>query len=107
MPNFISEDQIEQALLLKLQHVYGHDVLECDTADREDLNDGSGRADKREVFLSDRLKAAAVAHNAGIPEAVIDGSLEMITARSRAAIVAKPVAEENFGEMTTFLKRSG
>ena len=47
MPNFISEDQIEQALLQRLQHVCGFDVLECYTADPADLNDGSGRKDKR------------------------------------------------------------
>jgi type I restriction enzyme R subunit len=29
MPNFISEDQIEQALLQRLQHVCGFDVLDC------------------------------------------------------------------------------
>ena len=44
MPNFISEDQIEQALLQQLQHVHGYDVLACGTAEREDLNDGSGTA---------------------------------------------------------------
>jgi type I restriction enzyme R subunit len=84
MPNFISEDQIEQALLQKLQHVHGYDVLECGTADRENLNDCSGRADKREVFLLDRLKAAAVALNPAVPEAVIDAALEKLTARRPA-----------------------
>ena len=39
MPNFISEDQIEQALLQRLQHVCGFDVLECYTTDPTDLND--------------------------------------------------------------------
>lgn len=84
MPNFISEDQIERALLQKLQHVHGYDVLECGTAEREDLNDGSGRADKREVFLLDRLRAAAGALNPGIPADVIDGAIETLTARRPA-----------------------
>jgi|GEM_PF-3386398 len=52
MPNFISEDQIEQALLQRLQHVCGFDVLECHTTDPADLNDGSGRLDKRDVLLT-------------------------------------------------------
>ena len=52
MPNFISEDQIEQALLQRLQHLCGFDVLDCHTADPADLNDGSGRADKREVLVT-------------------------------------------------------
>lgn len=84
MPNIISEEQIERALLQKLQHVHGYDVLECGTADREDLNDGSGRADKHEVFLLDRLKAAAVALNPAVPEPVIDAALETLTARRPA-----------------------
>ena len=51
MPNFISEDQIERALVQKLQHLHGFDVLECHTEDPEDLNDGSGRAKKSDVIL--------------------------------------------------------
>ena len=44
MPNFISEDQIERALVRKLRHLHGFDSLDCHTDDAEDLNDGSGRA---------------------------------------------------------------
>lgn len=44
MPNFISEDQIEQALLKKLKEQFGFELLNCYTADAEDLNDGSSRA---------------------------------------------------------------
>ena len=58
MPNFISEDDIEQALLQRLQHLAGWNTLNCFTAQPDDLNDGSGRADKREVILADRLRAA-------------------------------------------------
>jgi hypothetical protein len=43
MPNFISEDQIERALVQKLQHLHGFDVLECHTKDPEDLDDGGCR----------------------------------------------------------------
>ena len=54
MPNFISEDDIEQAMVQRLQHLYGYDVLDCYTADPADLNDGSGRTDKREVVFRGR-----------------------------------------------------
>ncbi|MFL1467007.1 hypothetical protein [Marinobacter sp. HN1S83] len=47
MASFISEDNIEQALLQRLQHIHGFNVLDCYTAKLEDLNDGSHRADKR------------------------------------------------------------
>jgi type I restriction enzyme R subunit len=39
MPNFISEDQIEQATLQKLQQEHGFQLLNCYTANAEDLND--------------------------------------------------------------------
>lgn len=56
MPNFLSENQIEQALLQRLRHLHGFDVLVCHAAEVEDLNDGSGRGDKREVILLDGVK---------------------------------------------------
>jgi len=43
MPNFISEDDIEQAMLQRFEHVHGYDSLNCYKADPADLNDGSGR----------------------------------------------------------------
>ena len=46
MPNFISEDQIERALVQKLQQLYGFDTLNCYTEDPEDLRDGSGRTQR-------------------------------------------------------------
>ncbi len=84
MPNFISEDDIEQALLQNLQHLHGFDVLECYTTDPDDLNDGSGRTDKREVIFIDRLKDAAVRLNPAIPEPTIDGALATFTAKRQA-----------------------
>jgi hypothetical protein len=86
VPNFISEDQIEQTLLQKLQHVHGYDVLDCNTEEREDLADRSCRASKREVILLDRLREAAVALNPGIPAAVIDSALEKLTDRRLAML---------------------
>lgn len=41
LPNFISEDQIEQTFLPQLQHVHGYEVLDCNPEEREDLGDGS------------------------------------------------------------------
>ena len=78
MPAPISEDDIEQAMLQRLQHLYGYDVQDCFTADPADLNDGSGRSDKREVILRDRLRAAAIKLNQGIPESAIDAALQQL-----------------------------
>ena len=84
MPDFISEDDIEQAMVQRLQHVCGYDTLDCFTADPADLNDGSGRPDKRDVIFQDRLKAAAIALNPGIPESAIDDALKQLCDKRRA-----------------------
>jgi len=84
MPNFISEDQIEVALVQKLQHLHGFDSLNCHTEDPEDLNDGSGRANKREVILLDRLREAATRLNPGIPTKAIEEALEKLLDRRQA-----------------------
>ena len=84
MPNFISEDDIEQALLQNLQHVHSFDVLDCYTADADDLNDGSGRTDKHDVIFTDRLKEASVRLNPSIPESAIDEALTKFTAKRQA-----------------------
>ncbi|MFQ5472759.1 MAG: type I restriction endonuclease subunit R, partial [Dehalococcoidia bacterium] len=84
MPNFISEDDIEQAMMQRLQHVYGYDTLNCFTADPAELNDGSGRTDRRDVILHDRLKEAAIALNPGVPESAIDDALKQLCDKRRA-----------------------
>ena len=84
MPNFISEDQIEQALVQKLQHMHGFDVLDCFTENPEDLNDGSKRASKRDVILLDRLREAAIRLNPVIPQAAIEVALERLFDRRQA-----------------------
>lgn len=87
--NFISEDDIEQALLQRLQHECGFDVLNCYTAKPDDLNDGSGRSDKREVILADRLRAALERLNPQVPEEVLDQALaELLLPRTAMTLVA-------------------
>ncbi len=78
MPNFISEDNIEQAMLQRLQHLYGYDVQECFTSDPADLNDGSGRTDKREVVFPIHLKQAVTTLNPDIPESAIDDAIRQL-----------------------------
>lgn len=79
MANFISEEAIEQAMVQRLQLLYGYDALDCYTADPADLNDGSGRTDKRDVILLDRLKAAAIALNPDIPDSAIDDAIRQLS----------------------------
>ena len=84
MPNFISEDDIEQAMVKRLQAVFGYDTLNCFTAEPSDINDGSARTDKRDVILLDRLKEAAIALNPGIPESAIDDALRQLCDKRQA-----------------------
>jgi len=89
MASFISEDNIEQALLQRLQHIHGFNVLDCYTAKPEDLNDGSHRADKRDVIFPAELKTACLELNPAIPESKIDEAVEHVMER-RAAM--SPIA---------------
>jgi len=84
MPNFISEDQIEQALVQKLQHLHGFDALDCYTENAEDLNDGSNRTNKRDVILADRVREAAIRLNPDIPATAIEDALEKLLDRRQA-----------------------
>lgn len=84
MPNFISEDQIERALVQRLTSLYGYDSLNCHTQDPEDLNDGSGRTDKRNVILADRVREAATRLNPTIPANAIEDALERLLDRRQA-----------------------
>lgn len=80
MPNLISEDDIEKALLKRLQE-HGFDLLNCHTADRTEIKDGSNRTDKRDVILGDRLKLAAQRLNPDIPETAIDQAVKNVMDR--------------------------
>ena len=54
MRNFISEDDIEKAILSKLKEApFEYDIITCDADPnkRDDLNDGTGRSLKRECVL--------------------------------------------------------
>lgn len=84
MPNFISEGQIEQALVQRLRLLHGFDSLDCHTDDPEDLSDGSRRSSKRDVVLLDRLKEAAIRLNPDIPVKAIDEAMEQLIDRRQA-----------------------
>ncbi len=81
MPNFISEGQIERALVHKLEHLHAFDSLDCNTEDPDNLNDGSGRANKRDVILVDRVREAVTRLNSKIPARAIEEALEKLLDR--------------------------
>lgn len=70
MRNFISEDDIEQAILQKLEAApFCYDVLRGDPSPdkREKLPDGTGRRDKKECVLPLILREALMRLNPDIP----------------------------------------
>jgi len=71
MPNFISEDDIEIALITLLQESFNYEVLNCYTIKQDDINDGSRRTDKRDVIFGDRLMAALIGLNPSVPESTL------------------------------------
>src|SRR5688572_15279722 len=89
MPNFISEDDIEQTLLQRLQHQCGYNVLNCYTGQPDELNDGSGRSDKREVILLNRLRAAVQRLNPGMPAAAQEQAVTVLLQPRLAMSVVK------------------
>lgn len=84
MPNFISEDDIERAILAKLKTEFGYEILNCHTTDPEDLNDRSGRTDKRDVIFADRLRESLIRLNRDTPAPAIETAIERLTDKRRA-----------------------
>ena len=71
MRNFISEDDIEKAILEKLKaKPFEYDIIVCDSDPdkREDLNDGTGRTSKKECVLPDILLRSIKKINPNIDE---------------------------------------
>ena len=80
MANFISEDDIERDIIKVFRNeTLGYEYLNCYTATAEDLNDGSGRSDKKQVVLLDRLQTALRRINQDLPESAIKAAVEQLT----------------------------
>ena len=74
MRNFISEDDIERAILSKLKEApfeYGIITCDADPSKRDDLNDGTGRSSKRECVLPCVLEESLKRINPNIDEQYI------------------------------------
>ncbi len=83
MAKVITEDHIEQAAVRFLKENYQYRSMNCLTAERETLNDGSGRSSKDEVLLWDVLKTSAYALNPQIPKTDVDAALSQLGAGRR------------------------
>ncbi len=82
MAKYITEDDIEIAVLDRLSHLdFGYDIIKCDAdpSKRENLDDGTGRSSKKECVLPCVLKASLVKINPHIPESIIDDVVKTLT----------------------------
>lgn len=88
--NYISEDDIEQAVLQRLENDFGFSQLNCFTAKADQLNDGSNRVDKRDVVFSDRVLSACIKLNSTIPKDVIEQQVipKVMNRRSSMSAIA-------------------
>ncbi|MCB0476752.1 MAG: type I restriction endonuclease subunit R [Crocinitomicaceae bacterium] len=85
MKNFLSEDDIEIAVVKELSaQELPWRTINCYTADAEDLNDRSGRSDKSDVVFRDILRKKLDELNPGIPEKAIDQAEHELSKGRRA-----------------------
>ena len=69
MANYISEDDIERAVIAKLKaEPFNYDIIMCDPSPdkRDDLNDGTGRMSKKQCVLPNVLEKSLSRINPGI-----------------------------------------
>ena len=73
MAKYITEDDIERALLDELSSKYAYNVIKCDPSvdEREDLNDGTGRTKKTECILPIILKKKLKELNEGVSDDIL------------------------------------
>lgn len=79
MRNFISEDDIEQAILGKLRDApFKYDIIICDAdpSKRDDLNDGTMRSSKKECVLPVIMEQSLKAINPGISAEYVERNVK-------------------------------
>ena len=84
----ISEDDIEREIIKVFQsESLGYEFINCFTQEAENLNDGSGRSDKKQVILLARLQTALRRINPTLSESAIESAIAKLT-ESRAQLSA-------------------
>ena len=71
MPKIITEDMIEQAAIKAFVEKHDYTSINCMTEDAEDLNDNTGRTDKRQVVLPNVLFESLCKINPDLPESTV------------------------------------
>ena len=80
MPKIITEDMIEKAAIeLLVDPQYGYSHIDCYTKNEENLEDGTGRANKKQMVLPQVLFAKLCELNPQIPTEVIARTAEELS----------------------------
>jgi len=79
MPNYISEDQIEKAILKKLKENHNYRTLNCFTKDADNINDKTDREYKSDVVFSRLLKEKLIEFNKDVSIVTINSAVEQLT----------------------------
>lgn len=95
MPNIITEDMIEQSVIKILKDNYNYNVLNCYTAKKEDINDNTGRDNKRQVVLKNILKNSLCKINPQIPENIIEVTVQELCRNHQSTDIMK-INYENY-----------
>jgi len=88
MHSFLTENDIEQALLKKLEkEPFGYDILRCDASPKncEVLPDGTGRENKKQCVLPKVLREALVRLNPDIPREKLEEIANVLLRDSSAS----------------------
>ena len=94
MKNFLSEDDIEQAVVEKIfRDQLRWQVLNAYTAQADHLNDGTQRTDKTEVVLRSVLRRKLDQLNPDLPPAALEQAAESLCQGRRAVSLIKANAE--------------
>ena len=108
MANFITEDDIEQAIIKKLvAEEFGYDIIACDPdpLHREAMNDGTGRASKKACVLPCVLAESLRRINPHIQQDKLDSIIHDLTADfSDSDLVTKNY--ELYNKLRNFVKVS-
>ncbi len=90
MKNFLSEDDIEQAVVEKIfRDQLRWQVLNAYTAQADHLNDGTQRTDKTEVVLRSVLRKKLEQLNPDLPPAALEQAAEILCQGRRAVSLIK------------------
>lgn len=91
----ITEDDIEQEAVQILKEL-GYRHLNCFTAERDQISDGSGRESKKDVILREILQSQTRKLNPDLPQKALDSAIAELT-KKRSSMALLKANQEVYG----------